>query len=52
MQQLLGYLTIIVIAAMPVAAIFFVRYKWHRNRRERRRTRADLTGIVRDHSGK
>jgi hypothetical protein len=46
MQQLLGYITIVIVTAAPILAIAFLRYRSNRERRERRRTRADLTGIV------
>ncbi|MFA6116685.1 MAG: hypothetical protein WC729_21990 [Sphingomonas sp.] len=52
MQQLLGYFTVIIVAAAPIAAIAFLRYRSNRERRERRRTRADLTGIVRSDRSK
>jgi hypothetical protein len=43
MQQLLGYITIVVVAAAAVAALVFRRF---RSQRGRRRARADLTGII------
>jgi hypothetical protein len=46
MQQIAGLAIIVLIGGACVAAILYLRQKWTRNRRARRRNRADLTGIV------
>ena len=48
MQQIVGLAIVVLIGGASVAAILYLRQKWARNKRTRRRTRADLTGIVRD----
>jgi len=46
MQQITGVAVILVTGGALVAAGFYMRRKWMRSRRTRRRARADLSGIV------
>lgn len=47
MRHVLGLATIVVVAVAIIAGIVFVRRRFGWGTRERRRARADLTGIVR-----
>jgi hypothetical protein len=48
MWHIIGLAFIALIAGATIAAILYLRPKWVRSKRTRRRARADLTGIVRD----
>lgn len=48
MQQIVGLVIAVLAVGASVAAILYLRQRWVRNKRSRRRVRADLTGIIRD----
>ncbi|WEJ98815.1 MAG: hypothetical protein P0Y59_17995 [Candidatus Sphingomonas phytovorans] len=51
MRHVLGLATIVFAAVAIIAGIVFVRRRFGWGKRERRRARADLTGIVRSDRG-